>query len=278
MTDRSDPVYTLGRSQEETERLTLQGQLYEPPMRMAFESAGVVAGMKVLDVGSGAGDVAMLAAKMVGASGCVVGVDTNPEVLNTARQRVAVAGLSNVTFLDGDIRTVSLPDDFDAVVGRAVLMYQADPVKALRQAGSHVCRGGIVLFAEWETRAYRDYCSHFPELRLTEKTLRLIVDAFAKTGADSALGYKLYGLFIDAGLPEPFVTATTIMGGRSDWPGFQNIAGTVKSVIPVLEKFGLATADELRAETLAQRLRSEVVATRLPIPCGTLVYAWAEKP
>ena len=136
-----------------------------------------------------------------------MGVDTNPEVLNTARQRVAAAGLSNVTFLDGDIRTVSLPDDFDAVVGRAVLMYQADPVKALRQAASHVRRGGIVLFAEWETRAYRDYYSHFPGLRLTEKTTRLVVDAFAKTGADSALGYKLYGLFIDASLPEPFVTA-----------------------------------------------------------------------
>ena len=69
MTDQSDPVYTLGRSQEETERLALQGQLYEPPMRMAFESAGVAAGMKVLDVGSGAGDVTMLAAKMVGRAG-----------------------------------------------------------------------------------------------------------------------------------------------------------------------------------------------------------------
>ena len=74
------------------------------------------------------------------------------------------------------------------------------------------------------------------------------------------------------------MTATTVMGGRSDWPGFRNIAGTVKSAIPVLEEFGLATPDELRVETLAQRLRSEVVATRLPILCGTHVYAWAEKP
>ena len=68
--------------------------------------------MKVLDLGSGAGDVALLAARLVGSEGEVVGIDTNPPILETARARAHDAGCSNVSFAAGDIRELSLPHDF----------------------------------------------------------------------------------------------------------------------------------------------------------------------
>src|SRR5947209_17999430 len=93
-----DPVYVLGRSQRETERLQRQGQLREPFTRRLFETAGLTMGMRVLDVGCGAGDVAFLAAKLVGPAGSVIGGDKNPSILETARRPACAAGLSNVIF------------------------------------------------------------------------------------------------------------------------------------------------------------------------------------
>ena len=66
---KSDPRYLMGRSDEETERLIQQSQLYEILTRRFFTDAGIGRGMRVLDVGSGAGDVAMAAAELVGAEG-----------------------------------------------------------------------------------------------------------------------------------------------------------------------------------------------------------------
>ena len=62
--------------------------------------------MRVLDIGSGAGDVALVAAELVGPEGEVVGVDMNPEILETARDRVRQAGHRNVKFLAGDVHTL----------------------------------------------------------------------------------------------------------------------------------------------------------------------------
>jgi SAM-dependent methyltransferase len=125
----SEPAdsYALGRSQAETRRLIVQHQLYGPLTRQFLTAAGVTAGMKVLDVGSGAGDVALLLAELVGPQGQVVGVDTNAAILDTGRSRVEAAGWTTVRFLAGDALALELDSDFDAVVGRWVLQYTSDP-------------------------------------------------------------------------------------------------------------------------------------------------------
>ena len=120
-------TYALGRSAAETQRLIRQAQIYGPLTRQFFATAGITAGMKVLDVGSGAGDVALLLADLVGPRGAVVGVETNPTILDAARARVGAAGWTNVRFLAGDVQGISLDDDFDAVVGRWILMYLPNP-------------------------------------------------------------------------------------------------------------------------------------------------------
>src|SRR5262249_7924695 len=103
---------------------------------------------KVLDVGSGAGDVALLLADLVGPRGRVVGVDENLDVLKTARARVEASGRHNVSFRAGDIGKIPLESDFDAVVGRWILMYLPDPAASLRPLASRVRAGGIVAFHE----------------------------------------------------------------------------------------------------------------------------------
>ena len=81
-------AYPLGRSDAETRRLILQHQIYSPITRQFLTAAGITRGMKVLDLGSGAGDVAMLCADLVGPQGTVVGIDAVASILDFARHRV----------------------------------------------------------------------------------------------------------------------------------------------------------------------------------------------
>ena len=114
-----------------------------------FREAGLETGMRVLDLGSGAGDVAILAARLVGREGEVIGVERDPEAVAWATDRVAQVGLSNVRFIEGDAQTLDgISDGFDAAVGRLVLMYLPDPAAALRRAAALVQPGGLVCFHE----------------------------------------------------------------------------------------------------------------------------------
>lgn len=86
--------------------------------------------MRVLDVGSAAGDVAFLAASLVADSGEVVGVDRVPAALDLARARATARSLRNVSFREGDPGEMAFDRRFDAVIGRYVLQFQQDPATA----------------------------------------------------------------------------------------------------------------------------------------------------
>jgi ubiquinone/menaquinone biosynthesis C-methylase UbiE len=112
-----------GDSEEELDRLSRQAQAFEAFTRQLFQEAGIIMGMRVLDVGCGSGDVAFLAAQFVGPGGEVVGVDQAAAAVNRATARAQVRGIGNVRFLEGDPTELQFDRPFDAVVGRLVLMY-----------------------------------------------------------------------------------------------------------------------------------------------------------
>src|SRR3712207_9260061 len=86
--------YAMGYAEEERQRLIEQAAIYGPATQQFFLDAGIGPGMRVLDVGCGVGDVSLLAADLVGPDGTVVGVDTDPLALGTARARAREAGRS----------------------------------------------------------------------------------------------------------------------------------------------------------------------------------------
>jgi cyclopropane fatty-acyl-phospholipid synthase-like methyltransferase len=139
-TDAGDPTYVLGRSDDETKRLEPHAALFKQFTRLAFEEAGITTGMKVLDLGTGSDDVAFLAAELVGSTGRVVGVDLNPAIVATARARAQAAGMTNVSFIVGDVREVELGDDFDAIVGRMVLNVPGQPRRHASGGGARAPR------------------------------------------------------------------------------------------------------------------------------------------
>ena len=272
----NERTYTMGRSKEETERLIQQSGLYEDITGRLLRDAGLFTGMKVLDIGSGAGDVAFAAAELVGSEGEVLGVDMNPEILETARTRAEAAGLANVQFVAGDAQTLDLPNDFDALIGRLVLMYLPNPTETLKQLATHLRPGGIVAFQEVEFSTYSSIAR--PDTPMMNQLVEWGVEVFRRSGANIGMGLDLYGTFVDAGLPEPSLQYSAPVGGPETWIGYQFIAAAFQSLLPLLEGYGIATAEEVDLDTLAQRLRAEVVASKRPLILPPHITAWVQLP
>jgi SAM-dependent methyltransferase len=277
MTDSagSGSSYSLGHSERELERLAVQGRLIAPITRWFLESAGVAQGMRVLDVGSGAGDVALLAAQLVGAGGEIVGVDRASDALQVARQRTEAASLSNVSFQAGDPTEMHFDEPFDAVVGRYVLMFQPDPVAMLQKLIPHVRPGGVVVFHE----PYRGGIRSFPTVAAYDRGWELVDETFRRSGADPLMGIKLHPTFIAAGLPAPTMRMQSVLAGGTtceDHVHFEmDVVGTL---VPEMERLGVARAEELDAPTLAERVAAEAARTESVIVGRSEVGAWSRRP
>src|SRR6187549_1252068 len=112
--------YPFANRAAEDERLVAQGALFDPLTRRLLQQAGLAPGMRVLDLGSGAGNVARLVAELVGPGGAVVGIERDSAAVELARRRTDAA---NIEFRVGDAQTLEgVEGGFDAVVGRLVLM------------------------------------------------------------------------------------------------------------------------------------------------------------
>lgn len=153
MSREETPSYPFDADRaEEERRLIALGGLSEPNTERVFRQAGLGAGMRVLDLGAGAGDVALLVARLVGPQGSVLGVERSAEAVARAQRRIAQAGCDNVSFVQGDVsaldEVLDVGEIFDAVVGRAVLMYLSDPAVVLRASAQWLRPGGLLCFRE----------------------------------------------------------------------------------------------------------------------------------
>ena len=167
----SETTYALGHSSAEIQRLKNQGAMLRPITERLLRSAGMDAGMRVLDLGCGAGDVSMLAAELVGPAGLVVGIDRSQEVLNVARERAQEAGLRQISFVRASVEEFSVDEPFDLVIGRYILVHQPEPVALLRKAARLVRPGGTLAFHEVRIGGIT---KSFPQVPLWDLTINLV--------------------------------------------------------------------------------------------------------
>ncbi len=273
----TDADYVLGRSTAEHRRLVDQAAFLRPAMERLLRAAGIGAATRVLDVGCGAGDVSFLVAELVGPSGAVVGIDLDGDALAFAEERRAAMKLANVAFVRGDFRSAALGGEFDAAVGRLVLMYQAEPTDALRAIAARLRPGGIVAFLEPAGTAL---AWQPPNLPLLTSVVGWVREVFARSGAHMNVGWDLYWRMRDAGLsPHPVPIGEVPLDIGPDSTAYRRWATLTRSLEPKIVEYGLATEAEIDSETLEGRLREEVLASRATIPLfGTvLVGQWARK-
>src|SRR5579872_5985303 len=94
--------YVLGNTDAEHERLIRQAMRLAPSTERFFREAGIGPGQRVLDLGAGVGDVAMLVSRVVGPTGEVVAIERDSRTVARARSRLKEAGALNVTFVETD--------------------------------------------------------------------------------------------------------------------------------------------------------------------------------
>ena len=136
--------YVLGYTDREQLRLIWQARVLAPVTEHFLRDAGIGSGMRVLDIGCGMGDVAMIVAQLVGSAGRVVSIDLDQASIETAQRRASNMGLDNTTFYRADISTFTDVDPFDAIVGRLVLQFLPDTGATIGRSGGLLSPGGIM--------------------------------------------------------------------------------------------------------------------------------------
>ena len=262
--------YLLGGTPAETQRLQAQGELLATSSDRLLRLAGIRPGMRVLDIGCGAGDVTMQIASIIGESGRVTGVDADAAVLAVARKRAADAGLGNVTFQQASVPGVTLDCPVDAIAGRMILAHLENPAAALARMRRLLRPGGVMTFQEARLTSVRS----IPPVPLLAQCMEWASQAFSASGRDPDTGQRLFSVFGDAGLPVPEVMAA-IPSARGP-AAYGVAAASVISLLPVLEKAHIATRQEVGPDTLAQRLWEQARADDALLILPELIGAWTQ--
>ena len=271
----SNPDYLLGHADRELARLKAQELRIGPFTRQLFTLAGVGPGMHVMDVGSGAGDVAILAADLVGPAGSVTGVDIAATAVAQARSRIKALGLTQVLFRHGDPGELAYDRPFDAIVGRYVLLFQADAAEMLRKLAHHLRPGGVIAFHEPDWSFVRST----PPAPFYDRCCRRMIDTMERAGTGMNMSAKLYDVFTTAGLPPHSMRMQAVIGGAdsaSDW--LNAVAEFAITLLPSMERLGVISAAdkaEMNADTLAARLHRDVATAGSVVIGRAEIGAWS---
>jgi SAM-dependent methyltransferase len=268
----SDSGYRFGSGvgEDEAGRLEIQGRALAPATRMILAEAGIRPGMRVLDLGCGAGDVAFAAAGLVGPDGSVVGVDRSPDALARARLRAGQRGLAQVQFVEGDVNDPAPGGPFDAIVERLVLWTVPDPAALLRRQAMVLRPGGLVVPIEVDLSTIRS----LPETAFGTQGKSWVVEAFAKAGM-SMLGPRLWAILQEAGLRPLGMIGVQPHFGPGDEVGIAFLVETMRVAAPLIVGTAVATAEEIGMETLEQRLRDDGQRSQAVRATPMLLSAWA---
>ncbi|OAH59277.1 ubiquinone biosynthesis methyltransferase UbiE [Domibacillus aminovorans] len=199
-------------------------------------------GMTILDVGCGTGAITRGIAEAVGPNGRVVGIDSNPSLIEKARQ--AHGNTSGLTFETGDIYNLTYDKEFDIVTSARVLIWLSDPLRALKMMISATKIGGRILVADynhkkisWEPQPPSSMLSFYSAY------LKWRSDA----GMNNAIADHLPEMFQKSGIEEIIITPQHEITKRTD-PDFKNRIGiwadTASSRGVQMERDGFITEKE----------------------------------
>jgi SAM-dependent methyltransferase len=274
MTKEQGSDYVLGHTNAELQRLIDQSRFFGELTSQVIRNSGLAEGMKVLDVGCGVGDVSFLAAEIVGPTGSVLGIDKSTDAIALAKKRAIASDATQVKFQEGDILDLDVEGEFDALIGRLILMYFPNPAEVLAALTKYVHPGGIVAFQEMDMSNARSV----PVSPLYDQCGDWILSTFEAAGVETDFGAKLFSIFKQAGLPDPEMSMGARIGGGPDTPGYEYATNVLRSLLPMAEKFGIATAEDMALDTLTDRVRNEVVANGGVVISPAMIGAWTRKP
>jgi SAM-dependent methyltransferase len=200
-------------------------------------------------------------------------VDHDARALDIASKRAVEEGAATPSFIASDLRGLPATlDRFDAIVGRRVLMYQADTVATAHALARRLRPGGVLVFQEHDTTMAPASLDAFPLHRQAQGWLQRMI---ACEGADLHIGFHLHGILVQAGLAVEHVRAEAVVQ-TPDAP--YGLGGIVRACLPRILALGVATEGEVDIDTLQQRLDDERTGSA-GIYIGDMMFgAWGRRP
>jgi SAM-dependent methyltransferase len=237
--------YLHGTDPEEQSRLSLLNELLNAGSLRELNLRG---GERILDVGSGLGQLTRAMARAAGPNAYVVGVERSSEQLAEARRQAVIAGEEHlVEFRQGDAYNFPLRDDewatFDVAHTRFLLEHVKDPLAVVRLMVKSVRPGGRVILEDDDHEIMRLW----PEPDGFARLWRAYIETYERLGNDANVGRRLVALLHDAGAA-PVRNTWVFFGscaGERHFAGYvENLVGVVAGAREQVVGAGLLGADE----------------------------------
>lgn len=268
-------AYVMGHTDRERRRLALQASILQPFTEHLFRRAGIAGGMHVLDIGCGVGDVSLLAASLVGRHGTVTSIDIDADALSVAQQRAAATALNNITFIQSAVADFKPARQFDAVIGRHILIHLPDPLSTLHQVHALVRPGGVAAFHEFDFSLVHH---SYPPCPIHDRVIHVFHRILSRDGG-AGMGTRLFHLMSEAGFTTPDCRVEYPIDGGPDSLFYEWFAESYRSVYPALKSKGLLKdGDWSDLDSLEAALREEAVSKKAGFAAPPMIGAFARKP
>lgn len=187
--------YVLRGGQAGAARLRLINRVKWPTTEWLLGTAGLRAGMRVLDLGCGGGAVTLKMAALVGSEGEVVSIDLDPSILRLAQQEAGGSKLP-VTFRHLEAEVLNEEVSYDFAYARYLMSHLRHPERALESMLRALRPGGLLAVEDVFFPGHVCY----PPNAAFDRYLELYQAVVRAKGADPAIGPRLMGMALDAGL------------------------------------------------------------------------------
>jgi 2-polyprenyl-3-methyl-5-hydroxy-6-metoxy-1,4-benzoquinol methylase len=253
---------------KERDRLGAIESLFDGSSRRLLTGLGVGEGWRCLEVGCGAGGLALWLADMVGETGRVLATDLDTRFLDGH-------GRANL-----DVRTHNIVTDpveeagFDLIHARAVLEHLPDRQQVVKRLVAALRPGGWIMIEDTDfggptAAVLARYLSAAPAREVTERIYLAVAALFVRKGAEASYGNTLPGVLADAGLTSVAAEVHTpvVTGGSEQWA-----RGTVEQLAPALVGTGLVTDADI------ERFLAVTADPDVFYVCPLMVSAWGQRP
>jgi ubiquinone/menaquinone biosynthesis C-methylase UbiE len=232
--------YTIAGGRADADRLARQAHVMARATDRFLTGCGARPGSACLDVGCGDGQVTIAVARAVGARGRAVGIDSDADALEIAREGARRAGVA-VEFVLADAADLPEHDAFDLVFARLLLSHLADPVAVLRAMRDAARPGGVVAAEDLDTTTLRSE----PPAPALERLRDVYSATVRHYGGDPVLGPRLEALLGFVGLRD--VAEQIVVNRMGDAAGKGFLAELVVTMRETILAASAATAAELDA-------------------------------
>jgi SAM-dependent methyltransferase len=228
----------------------LEAAFAQPLTEELLSCAGITPGMRVLVLGSGLTEIALLVAERVGCNGRVIAAHADALVVGEAAQRALREGFDRVVFSAASPGEIALDQSVDAVVGRFFLMHELDPVSSIRHLASMVRDGGRIVVQEWHyASTLWAHTSSWPPQPLYQDFARWSIEGLRHRRAHADMGLRLVNVFTEAGLAPPVLRTDLRVIHGPDSLGYAFFEAAIRELAPALDCSGFAA--RLERDTVA---------------------------